>query len=326
MGVAKAIVIAALAAGSIAWSQAPSVAADEFPTAGMTIVVPFPAGGTADTLPRIVAEILREKWKQPVTIENRSGAGGNIGAEYVAHAMPDGYTLLAAPPGPLVINQSLYKTLKYDANKFVPITIFGAVPNVLAVGPHMKVGSVRALIDDAKANPSKITYASQGLGSTSHLTASLFEIKAGVKLVHVPYKGSAPALNDLMGGHVDLMFDNLGSSLALHRAGKLKILAVAAASRAAMLPDIPTVAEAGLPDFQSVTWFGMVAPPNVPDAVAQKISHAVAEALRRDDVRKQYRDMAVEPIGGTPQETAAFFAQERARWSEVIKAANLKLD
>jgi tripartite-type tricarboxylate transporter receptor subunit TctC len=327
MGVIKAAVAATLLVTGITGLECnPSSAAEEYPSATVTIVVPFPAGGTADILPRLVAEVLRGKLGQSVIVENRPGAGGNIGAEYVARAKPDGYTLLASPPGPLAINQVLYKQLAYDATKFVPITILGTVPNVLIVSPKVEVRSVQALIEQAKKNPGKIAFASQGIGSTSHLTGHLFEMKAGINLLHVPYKGTAPALNDLIGGHVDLMFDNLASSLAQHRAGTAKILAVASLTRTAVLPDMPTVAESGLPDFQSVTWFGLVAPADTSPAIVVKLNQVVVEALRQPDVHKRFLDMAVQPLGDTPAETSRFIKEESALWGKVINAAKVKLD
>jgi len=300
--------------------------AEAFPSSPVTIVVPFPAGGTADFLPRVVADIMSRRWIQPVVIENISGAGGNIGAERVARAKPDGYTLLASAPGPLAINHNLYKSLPYDPTKFAPITVLGTSPNVLVVSPKVTAQSVNDLITLAKSNPGKVTYASQGAGSTSHLTASLFASTAGVELVHVPYKGSAPAVNDLLGGHVDIMFDNLASSLAQHRAGKLRILAVADRNRAPALPDVPTIAESGLPNFLSVTWFGVVAPPNTPESLTTQINRAIVEALQRPEVRNRFLEQGVEPVGNTSADMARFIAEESARWGQVIKTAKVTLD
>jgi tripartite-type tricarboxylate transporter receptor subunit TctC len=301
-------------------------AAEAFPSSTVTVVVPFPAGGTADFLPRIVTDIVSRSWNQPVVIENISGAAGNIGAERVARAKPDGYTLLASAPGPLAINHHLYKSLPYDPTKFTPITVLGTSPNVLVVSPKITARSVKDLITLAKSNPGKVTYASQGAGSTSHLTASLFESMAGVELVHVPYKGSAPALNDLLGGHVDIMFDNLASSLAQHRAGKLRILAVADQNRAPALPDLPTIAESGLPNFLSVTWFGVVAPPNTPEPLITQINRAIVEALQRPEVRSRFLEQGAEPVGNTSADMARFIAEESARWGQVIKTARVTLD
>jgi tripartite-type tricarboxylate transporter receptor subunit TctC len=301
------------------------VAAQDYPARAVKIVVPFPAGGTADVMPRIFADWLSKKWGQPVVVENRTGAAGNIGAEMVAKADPDGYTLLSAPPPPLVINQNLYPKLGFDPTAFVPIVIMGRVPNALVVNPKLPVDSVAALIAAAKASPGKLTAATQGNGTTSHLTSELFQLMAGVKFQTVPYRGSAPALNDLVAGSVDLMFDNLGVSLALVKGGKLKLLGVATPKRMAALPDAPTIAET-LPGFESAAWFAIVAPPKTPQAVVDKINADVNEALKQPDVIARLAQLSAEPIGGTPQATAAYMREEVERWHKVIKAANVKLD
>jgi tripartite-type tricarboxylate transporter receptor subunit TctC len=287
--------------------------------------VPFPAGGTADVMPRIFTEWLAKKWGQPVVIENRTGAAGNIGAEAVAKAEPDGYTLLSAPPPPLVINHNLYPRLGYDPTEFVPIVIMGRVPNALVVNAKLPFASVADVIVYAKANPGKLTCATQGNGTTSHLTSELFQLMAGVKFQQVPYRGSAPALTDLVAGTVDLMFDNLGVSLALVRGGQLKLLGVATSNRTAALPDVPTIAET-LPGFESAAWFAIVAPPKTPAAIVDKINADVNEAMRERDIRERLAQLSAEPIGGTPQATAAYMREEIERWAKVIKAANVKLD
>src|SRR5438067_3734912 len=221
-----------------------SALAGDYPDRPVTIVVPFPAGGTADVIPRIVGEWLSRKWSQPVVIENRTGAAGNIGAEQVYHSVPDGYTLLSSPPPPLVINHNLYPKLGFDPTKFEPIIVMAHVPNALIVNPNkIKASSVPELIAWLRENPDKITAATQGNGTTSHLTSELFQLMAKVKLQHIPYRGSAPALQGLLAGDVDLMFDNLGVSLPLVQAGKLKLLAVASPNRLPALPDVPTIAE-----------------------------------------------------------------------------------
>jgi tripartite-type tricarboxylate transporter receptor subunit TctC len=310
--------VLALAAVS-GWSQ-------EWPSKPVRIIVPFPPGGSADLMPRAVAEKLSERWGQPVIVDNRPGAAGNIGADVVYRAEPDGYTLLSGPPPPLVINRLLYQKLTYDSSRFVPITVIGAIPNVLLVHPKTKANSVQELIALAKANPGKLNYASQGIGSTSHLTAELFKFMAGgLDIAHVPYKGTAPALADLLGGQVDMMCDNLGVSLPHVRAGKLKALAVASAKRVKTLPEVPALAET-LPGFEAVAWFGIVAPPNTPSAVAEKVAAGVQEALRQPEVVKRLNELSAEPMGLTPAQTAAYMKQETERWAAVIKSAGVKAE
>jgi len=303
----------------------PQADAQDYPSRPVKIIVPFPAGGTADVMPRVIGEWLSRKWGQPVVVENRTGAAGNIGAEAVAKAEPDGYTLLSAPPPPLVINQNLYPKLGFDPSEFVPIVIMGRVPNALVVNPKLPLNSVAEVIAYAKANPGKLTSATQGNGTTSHLTSELFQMMADVKFQHVPYRGSAPALTDLVAGSVDLMFDNLGVSLPLVKGGQLKLLGVATPKRMASLPDVPTIAET-LPGFESAAWFAIVAPPKTPQAVVDKINADVNEALRQSDIVQRLTQLSAEPIGGTPQATAAYMREEIERWHKVIKAANVKLD
>jgi tripartite-type tricarboxylate transporter receptor subunit TctC len=298
----------------------------EWPTKPVRIIVPFPPGGSADLMPRAVGEKLAEKWGQPVIVENRPGAAGNIGADVVFRAEPDGYTLLSGPPPPLVINRLLYKKLSYDSSQFVPISVIGAIPNVLLVHPKTNVSTLQELIALAKANPGKLNYASQGTGSTSHLTAELFKSMAGgLSITHVPYKGTAPALADLLGGQVEIMCDNLGVSLPHVRSGKLKALAVASAKRVKTLPDLPTLAET-LPGFEAVAWFGIVAPPRTPAAIAEKVSAAVQEALRHPEVMKRLNELSAEPMGLSPAQTAAYMKQETERWAALIKSAGVTAD
>jgi tripartite-type tricarboxylate transporter receptor subunit TctC len=300
--------------------------AQEWPAKPVRIIVPFPAGGSADLMPRAVAEKLAAKWGQPVIVDNRPGAAGNIGADAVFRADPDGYTLMSSPPPPLVINKLLYPRLSYDADEFVPITVIGAIPNVLLVNPQVPASSVAELIAYAKANPGRLNYASQGSGATSHLTTELFKSMAGaLQITHIPYKGTAPALTDLLAGQVDLMFDNLGVSLPHVRAGKLKALAVASRKRFPGLPDVPALAET-LSGFESVAWFGIVAPPKTSPAIAEKVAVGVQEALKLPDVRKRLVDLSAEPLGYGPAETAAFLRQESERWGGVIRAAHVKVE
>ncbi|MGB6818734.1 MAG: tripartite tricarboxylate transporter substrate binding protein, partial [Pseudolabrys sp.] len=308
---------------SVSWAT--SVSAEDYPDRAVKIVVPFPAGGTADAVPRIVGDWLSRKWGQPVVIENRTGAAGNIGAEAVYRSPPDGYTLLSAPPPPLVINQNLYPKLGYDPTKFEPIIVMAQVPNALIVNPNtIKASSLPELIDYLQQNPGKVTSATQGNGTTSHLTSELFQLMAKVTLRHVPYRGSAPALQGLLAGDVDLMFDNLGVSLPLAEAGKLKLLAVASATRMPSLPNVPTIAEL-LPGFEAVAWYGIVAPPNTPKAIIDKINADANEALRQPEVQDSLKKLSAEIFGGSVDKTAKYMRDEIERWEHVIKAADIKL-
>jgi tripartite-type tricarboxylate transporter receptor subunit TctC len=300
--------------------------AEDYPSRPVKIVVPFPAGGTADVVPRIVAEWLSRKWGQPVVLENRTGAGGNIGAEFVAKSDPDGYTLLSAPPPPLVINQNLYPQLGFDPTQFVPIVVIGRVPNALVVNPDkIAAKTVKDFIAYAQANPGKVTDATQGNGTTSHLTSALFQMMAKVRFVHVPYRGTSPALQGLLAGDCDIMFDNLGVSLPLVRSGQLRLLGVASEQRMTALPDAPAIAES-LPGFSSSAWFGVALPPKTPREIAGKISVDIAEALRLPEVRKRFDDLSAEPVGSDPDAMARFMREETARWAAVIKAADVKLE
>jgi tripartite-type tricarboxylate transporter receptor subunit TctC len=299
--------------------------AADYPDRAVKIIVPFPAGGTADAVPRIVGDWLSRKWGQPVVIENRTGAAGNIGAEAAYRSPSDGYTLLSAPPPPLVINQNLYPKLGYDPTKFEPIIVMAQVPNALIVNPNtIKATNLAELIDYLHQNPGKVTSATQGNGTTSHLTSELFQLIAKVTLRHVPYRGSAPALQGLLAGDVDLMFDNLGVSLPLVEAGKLKLLAVASATRMPSLPNVPTIAEL-LPGFQAVAWYGIVAPPNTPKAIIDKINADANEALRQPEVQDSLKKLSAEIFGGSVEKTSKYMREEVARWGNVIKAADIKL-
>jgi tripartite-type tricarboxylate transporter receptor subunit TctC len=315
-----------LLAGALALLAPVIATAQDYPNRGVKIIVPFPAGGTADAMPRIVADWLTRKWGQPVVIENRTGAAGNIGSEAAFKADPDGYTLLSAPPPPLVINQSLYPKLPFDPNKFEPIIIMARVPNALSVNPKkVSQNTVADFVAYVKANPGKVTSATQGNGTTSHLTSEMFQMFAGVQFQHIPYRGSAPALQDLVGGNVDIMFDNLGVSLPLVKGGQLKLIAVATPKRMASLPDVPTIAET-LPGFESAAWFGVVAPPGTPKEIVNKINADINEALRQPEIQEKLANLSGETIGGTPEATGAYMREEVDRWAKVIKAAGVKLE
>jgi tripartite-type tricarboxylate transporter receptor subunit TctC len=295
-----------------------------YPSATIRIIVPYPAGGTADALPRIIGDRLQARWKQSVIIINRPGAGGSIGAETVAVAEPNGYTLLASPPGPLVINEALYKELNFRPSGFEPAIVMGSVPNVMDVRPAFPAKSARDVLKYILANPGKVTFASQGVGTTSHLAGVLFEKLSNSSMVHVPYGGSAPALQDIMGDRVDLLFDNLASSLPLYRAQKLKIMAVGSLQPIAALPDVPTVAEIGVPGFESGTWFAIVAPPKTPHQLLDRLNRALNEILSEPTVKSKFAELGVQPVGGTLAETDAFITGERERWGELIRAAGIQ--
>ncbi len=312
------------AAGMAALTAVPAAQAQDYPTRAVKIIVPFPAGGTADAMPRAVADFLSRKWGQPVVIENRSGAGGNVGAEAAYKSEADGYTLLSAPPPPLVVNHNLYPKLGFDPLKFEPIAVMGLVPNALLTNPGFPPKSVAEVIAYAKANPGKIISATQGNGTTSHLTSEMFQMMAGIKVTHVPYRGAAPALTDLVGGTANIMFDNLGVSLTQVQGGKVKLLGVATAKRMPTLPNVPTIAET-LPGFESAAWFAVVAPPGTSKKIVEKINADINAALRDPAVVKRMGAMSAQIVGGSTQETAKFFRSEVDRWHKVIKAANIKL-
>jgi tripartite-type tricarboxylate transporter receptor subunit TctC len=305
---------------------APAHAQTTYPQKPVRVIVPFPAGGANDALCRIVADKLSTEWKQPVIVDNKPGAGGNIGAEVAYRADPDGYTVLCAPPPPLAINHNLYKSLPYDWSKFAPVTVLALVPNVITARKDFPADSAKELVAYAKANPGKVTYASQGNGSTSHLTAEMFATMTGIKLVHVPYKGEGPALVDLTAGRVDIFFGNIAAALRFEKAGQAKFFGITNRSRSPAAPEVPTAGEAGYPDLISVTWFAIVAPPGTPDAIVQKINADTAAALKQPDVRTKFLEQGAEPVGQDPASTAAFIKDEERRWREVIKSANVTLE
>jgi len=299
-------------------------AAANYPDHPVRVIVSTSAGGGVDTFARIVAQKLSIELHQPFPVENRAGAGGSVGADAVFHSTADGYTLLASQPAPITTNALLLKALDYDPAQLEAVFIMSHIPNVLLVRPDFPAKTVQEFIAYAKENPGKLNYASQGPGTTSHLTAALFESITHTKLVHVPYKGTGPALTDLIAGHVDLMFTELATSLELHKSGKARILAVATKQRIASVPDIPTLAESGVQGCESDTWNALSAPPKTPAAIITKLNAAANKAMQAPDLLDRYRQLSATPGGGTPAETAAFIKEETRRWTEVIRSVGIQ--
>jgi tripartite-type tricarboxylate transporter receptor subunit TctC len=301
--------------------------AQTYPVKPIRIVVPFPPGGATDILARDVAQKLTEAWGQQVIVDNRPGAGGNIGSELVAHSAPDGYTLEMGTVGTHAINASLSAKMPYDHVKdFAPVILVAGVPNVLVVNNAVPANSVAELIAYAKANPGKLNFASSGNGTSIHLSGELFKVMAGVQMTHIPYKGSAPALQDLLGGQVQLMFDNLPPSLPQIKAGKVRALAVTSLTRAPALPDVPTVAESGLPGFEASSWFGILAPAGTPPAIVAKLNAEIAKWLATPEAKEQLAKQGANAAGGTPEDFAKHIAAETAKWAKVVKDSGAKID
>lgn len=299
--------------------------AQEYPAKAVKVIVPYPPGSGLDRVARLTAERLNRKLEQAFVVENKAGAGGNIGAEYAFRSAPDGYTLMVTPPSPLVINKTLYPKLAYDPDEFQPVSIIASLPNVLVVNPKTPVENITQLIAMAKSNPGKMNYASQGAGTTPHLTGELFKSMAAIQIQHVPYKGVSPALTDLIGGQVDMMFADLASALPHIRAGKLKAIAIGSTKRNALLPDTPTVAET-LPGFSSVLWYAMVAPPKTPPAIINKLATAIKDEMKDPGVVKILGDLSMDVMASGPAEAKSFMQQEGERWSNVIKTARVTVD
>ena len=319
----RALIGLLIAAAGAAWSL-PGRAQEDYPVRTVKIVVPAAPGSTTDTLARIVAEELARKWAKPAIVENIPGGAMNIGASNVARSAPDGYTLMIAPPSPLSFNHLIYRDPGYDPAGFVPISLLAKIPNVLVVRNGLAASTLNELISYGKANPGKLSYASQGVGSTAHLSAAQLEVRTGIKMLHVPYRGAQPALTDVVAGHVDMFFDTLATAVPLYRANKVKLLGVADLKRAGVVPDVPTLSEAGLPGFRSITWFGLVAPPATPAALAEKINRDVVAVLHGNDVVDMLHKISLEPGATTPAETAKFFADEATLWTSVIKEAGIE--
>ena len=295
-----------------------------FPTRTVKMIVPYPPGGGTDLLARVLAQRLGEKWKQSVIVENVGGAGGNVGAEQVARAAPDGYTLLFASPGPLATNVFMYKTMPYDVAKWTPLAVVATSPYVLVVSPHFAATSVAQVIADAKARPGALTSATPGIGSLGQFATIEFEMLAKVKLLQVPYKGLSPAVADVLGGNVNLMFDMMATALPLHKAGKEKIVAIGATKRVPQLPDVPTLAEAGVTGYRAVTFFGLVAPPKMPGALADKINADVVACMKEPAFIDKTKALGMDLSPTSRADAAKFFADERTLWGKVASEAGIK--
>ena len=309
----------------LAFALALPLHAQDYPTKPVHIVVPFQPGGGSDTLARLLAEKLNAKWGQPVIVENRAGAGGNLGAELVSKSSPDGYTLLISSPGPVVINKSLYAKLSFDPDTFVPVSIIATNYGVLAVHPRVGLDSVAQLIATARASPDKLNYASAGSGTTPHLAGELFKSLAGVRITHVPYKGAGPAFAGLLGGEVDMMFVDVFIALPHVRSGKLRALALGGGKRNPLLPGVPALAEV-LPGFEYQVWQGMVAPSGTPAAVVSRLSAAVAEVVKQPDVAKRLADVGLEAVGSTPAEMGVVMKADREKWGKVVRETGARAD
>ena len=298
-----------------------------FPSKPITIIVPFAAGGTTDILARVVGQALSTELGQPVVIENRAGAGGNIGAQAAARSPADGHTLFMGTVGTHAINASLYKKLPFDPIKdFAPLTRVANVPNLLVANPAQPYKTVGELIAYAKANPGKINFGSSGSGSSIHLSGELFNALAKVDMVHVPYKGSAPAVTDLLGNQIAIMFDNMPSAIQHVRSGKLRALAVTTAKRSPELPNVPTIAEAGVPGYEATSWFGLFAPAGTPAAVVTRLNTAIVKILASADVKKKITEQGGEVYSEKPEQFAAFIQKEAVKWGKVVRDSGASLD
>ena len=299
--------------------------AEEYPARPVRIIVPFPAGGVADLIPRIVGEKLSIKWGQPVIVENKAGAAGNIGMAEVARSAPDGYTIGLAPTGNLTVNPTLFPNMGFDTRRdLAPVTLLAESPNVLVVNPSVPAKTFGELIAYAKANPGKLNFASPGEGSGAHLAGELLNQEAGIKAVHIPYKGLAPAVGDLLGGQVQMMFAGISTVIQHVKAGKLVALAIASPRRNAQLPDVPTVAESGLPGFDVTSWYGFVVRSGTPPAIVDKIQRDTAEALRMPDVQSKLAAQGLDPVGDTPAQFASVIDAETTKWVGIVRKAGIK--
>ncbi len=301
--------------------------AQQYPARGLRIVVPFPPGGPTDIVARPLAVRLSDALGQGVVIDNRGGAGGNVGADVVAKSPADGYTLLMGTVGTQAINGSLYKKMSFDAAKdFVPISQVASAPVLLVANPKIPVNSVRELIAMAKQNPGALNYGTAGSGSPGHLSGELFKSMAGVNLTHVPYRGSAPAITDLLGGQIQLMFDPIQSPLQHVKAGTLKALGVSSSKRSPLLPDVPTIAEAGVPDYETTAWWGIFAPAQTPPAIVERLHDEISKIVRSDFYHQQLASLGAEPVTASQQAFDQFVKQETTKWAKVVRESGATVD
>jgi len=316
-----------LAALVLALALSPSAFGQTYPSKPIRIICPFPPGGAVDIASRAIADALTKTMGQSVIVENRAGAGGNLGGEIAAKSPPDGYTLFMTTSGIQAINPALYAKMNYDPNKdFVPVVALVSLDNVLVMHPSVRVNSVKELIDLAKAQPGMISAASSGSGTSIHMSLEMFKHLTGTDILHIPYKGSAPAVADLLGGQVNIMFDNIPSSLPHIKAGKLHAIATTGAKRSSTLPDLPTVAETGVPGYESGVWFGLVAPTGTPKDIIAKLNAEALKAVKLPDYQKRMNDLGYEIIAGSPEQMAERIKGEIARWGPVVKASGAKVE
>ena len=314
-----------LALFSLSFAASVVLAQDAYPSKPVHIIVPYPAGGVADLLPRIVGEKVSRKWGQPVIVENKPGASGNIGIAEGARAAPDGYTLVLAPTGNLTVNPTLFPNLGFDTRRdLAPVTLLAQSPSVLVVHPSVPVKNFRELVAYAKANPGKLNFASPGEGSGAHLAGELLNQEAGIRTMHIPYKGMAPAVNDLLGGQVQMMFAGISTVIQHVKSGKLVAVAIASPKRNPQLPDVPTVAESGLPGFDVTSWYGIVVRSGTPPAIIEKLQRDMAEALQMPDVQAKLADLGLEPVGNTSAEFGALIDAETKKWVAIVQKAGIK--
>ncbi len=308
--------------------MAGSALAENYPSHPVKIIVPFPAGGSNDIVARVIAQKLSERNNgQTFFVENRGGAGGNIGAEAVAGSDPDGYTLLLTAPPPLTINAALYRDLRYNpSTAFAPVGLIASVPIVLAVHPSLGIGNVKELVALAKAKPGTLFFGSSGNGSTNHLAGELLKSMTGIDIVHVPYKGAAPAMNDLIAGHIPMMFDNIPAVLPQVKGKNINAIAVAGSKRASALPDVPTVAESGVPGFEASAWFGLVAPAKTSAPVLAKLEGDIDAILKLPDVQKRFDELGAEPGTVSGAAFGKFLADETTKWTRIIRESGAKVD